>query len=163
MALMASFGKRFGKKKLFKINEMPRMAQIVNQNGMAGFLASKKRKKQGERECKWNVKKPYRNVNQKVAKSAKRKTLRQFTHSNTTEHSYYIYIYYFYIYYYRVTDFHPLSSAFHSICCYSMLLRVNCFANVTVLYGHGEVMGGTLTDVTELFLPLFKCKQIGTV
>ena len=29
VALMASFGKRFGKKKLFKINDLPQMAQIV--------------------------------------------------------------------------------------------------------------------------------------
>ena len=29
MALMASFGKRFGKKKLFKINEMPQMARVA--------------------------------------------------------------------------------------------------------------------------------------
>ena len=29
VALMASFGERFGKKKSFKIKEMPQMAQIV--------------------------------------------------------------------------------------------------------------------------------------
>ena len=45
VAGVASFGKRFGKKKSFKIKEMPRMAQIVNQNGVAEVLASKKRKK----------------------------------------------------------------------------------------------------------------------
>lgn len=41
-----------------------------------------------------------------------------------------------------------------------MLLPINCYANVAPLYGHGEVMGGKLTDLTELFLLLFKCKQI---
>ena len=29
VASVASFGKRFGKKKLFKINEMPRMARMA--------------------------------------------------------------------------------------------------------------------------------------
>ena len=29
VASVASFGKRFGKKKLFKINEMPQMAQMA--------------------------------------------------------------------------------------------------------------------------------------
>ena len=49
-----------------------------------GFKQASKqeKKKAGERECKWNVNKPYRIVNQKVAKSTKRKTLRQFTHSS---------------------------------------------------------------------------------
>ena len=36
VASVASFGKRFGKKKSFKIKEMPRMAQIVGQNGGCG-------------------------------------------------------------------------------------------------------------------------------
>ena len=47
VALGASFGKRFGKKKSFKIKEMPRMAQIVRLNGGRGksaWAASKKRK-----------------------------------------------------------------------------------------------------------------------
>ena len=39
VALGASFGKRFGKKKLFKINEMPFMTQIVRLNG--GGVASR--------------------------------------------------------------------------------------------------------------------------
>ena len=52
VALRASFGKRFGKKNLFKINEMSQMAQIVGLKWrvkMAGRgfkQASKKRKKQ---------------------------------------------------------------------------------------------------------------------
>ena len=29
VALMASFGKRFGKKKLFKINDLPQMARMA--------------------------------------------------------------------------------------------------------------------------------------
>ena len=37
MASVASFGKRFGKKKSFKIKEMPRMAQIVRLNGGRGM------------------------------------------------------------------------------------------------------------------------------
>ena len=41
----ASFGECFGKKKANKINKMPRMAQVATKNGMAGILASKKRKK----------------------------------------------------------------------------------------------------------------------
>ena len=45
VAGVASFGKRFGKKKSFKIKEMPRMAQIVNQNGVAeGFWQAEKEK-----------------------------------------------------------------------------------------------------------------------
>ena len=35
VAVVASFGKRFGKKKANKIKEMPQMAQIVGQNGVA--------------------------------------------------------------------------------------------------------------------------------
>ena len=45
MALMASFGKRFGKKKLFKTNKMPRMAQIVGQKWHGGGLSKQARKK----------------------------------------------------------------------------------------------------------------------
>ena len=45
VASRASFGKRFGKKKLFKINEMPRMAQIVRLKWRGGEKACKKRKK----------------------------------------------------------------------------------------------------------------------
>ena len=124
-----------------------------------GFKQARKEK----RECNWNVNKPYRIVNQKVAKSAKRLAMRQFTHSSIQSHYYYIYYIIFYIIYYRVTDFHLLFAVFRPLACYSMLLRVNCFANVTPLYGHGEVMGGELTDFTELFLVLFKCKQIETL
>ena len=47
---MASFGKRFGKKKLFKINGMPFMTQIANQKCHGGGLASKQeKKKEGEK------------------------------------------------------------------------------------------------------------------
>ena len=48
---MASFGKRFGEKKLFKINDLPFMTQIVGQNGGAEVLASRK----GKRGRKGNV------------------------------------------------------------------------------------------------------------
>ena len=41
---MASFGKRFGKKKLFKINGMPFMTQIVGQNGGAEVWQAEKEK-----------------------------------------------------------------------------------------------------------------------
>ena len=44
-----------------------------------------------------------------------------------------------------------------------MPLYAICYANVTALSCHGEVMGGTLTNVAELFLLLLECKQIGTV
>ena len=123
-----------------------------------GFKQARKEK----RECNWNVNKPYRNVNQKVTKSAKRLAMRQFMHSSIQSHYYYIYYIIFYIIYYRVTDFHLLSAVFRPLSCYSVLLHVNCFANVAPLYGHGEVMGGELTALTELFLVLFKCKQIET-
>ena len=52
VALMASFGKRFDKKKLFKINEMPRMAQIVRLKWHSVNLGRQEKKKQVERECK---------------------------------------------------------------------------------------------------------------
>ena len=48
----ASFGKRFGKKKLFKINEMPRMAQIVGLKWRGVDLSQQEEKKESERECK---------------------------------------------------------------------------------------------------------------
>ena len=51
VALMASFGKRFGKKKLFKINEMPRMAQIVGLKWRGVDLSQQEEKKESEREC----------------------------------------------------------------------------------------------------------------
>ena len=82
VASEASFGKRFGKKKLFKINEMPRMAQIVRLKWQGVDLSRQEKKKASEGECKRNVNKPYRIVNQKVEKLAKRKTLRQFTHGS---------------------------------------------------------------------------------
>ena len=50
-----------------------------------------------KRERNWNVNKPYRIVNQKVAKLAKRRAKRQFTHCHTA--SYYYYILYLYFYY----------------------------------------------------------------
>ena len=46
-----------------------------------------------KRERNWNVNKPYRIVNQKTEKLAKRHDMQQFTHSNTA--SYYYYIFYF--------------------------------------------------------------------
>ena len=52
VASVASFGKRFGKKKSFKTNEMPQMAQIVGQNGKAVDFGKQKKKKQVKRECK---------------------------------------------------------------------------------------------------------------
>ena len=48
----ASFGKRFGKKKLFKINEMPRMARMAHQKWHSVNLGRQEKKKQAERECK---------------------------------------------------------------------------------------------------------------
>ena len=52
VAGVASFGKRFGKKKLFKINEMPQMAQIVGVK-MAGRGKSMQEKKKADaKECK---------------------------------------------------------------------------------------------------------------
>ena len=120
-------------------------------------------KKESERECKWNVNKPYRNVNWKVAKSTKRHDMRQFMHCSMQSY-YYIYIYIiFYIIYYRVAFFRPLFAVFRPPACYFVLLHVNCCANVTALSCHGEVMGGKLTDIAELFLLLFKCKQIRTL
>ena len=74
-----------------------------------------------------------------------------------------IYIIYFYIYYYRVTDFRTSSAVFRAFSCYPMPLYAICFANVTALSCPDEVMGGTLTELTELFLALLECKQIGTV
>ena len=47
VAGVASFGKRFGKKKSFKIKEMPFMTQIVRLNGGWGFWQARKEK----REC----------------------------------------------------------------------------------------------------------------
>ena len=44
VALTASFGKRFGKEKLFKINEMPRMAQIVGLKWRGRGFGKQKRK-----------------------------------------------------------------------------------------------------------------------
>ena len=53
MAGEASFGKRFGKKKSFKIKEMPRMAQIVRLNGgrgMGGMGGKQEKKKESVTE-----------------------------------------------------------------------------------------------------------------
>ena len=166
-------------KNSFKINEMPfwwhwrqvLASVLARKNRLKSMrchiwhagqvLASKKRKKEkkeSEEWCNWNVNKPYWNVNQKAAKSASVQDKRQFTHRSITYY-YYIYIYIiFYIIYYRVTKFNRRFAAFRSFCCYFVRLCVNCFANVTPLYGHGEVMCRTLTKLTELFLPLFKCK-----
>ena len=105
-ALMASFGKRFGKKKLFKINEMPRMPRMTRQKWRGGEKHARKKKKESEKECKRNVNKPYRIVNQKVEKSANSKDKRQFTHGHTASH-YYIYIYYILYYLIKSNIFSP--------------------------------------------------------
>ena len=47
---MASFGKRFGKKKLFKIKEMPRMAHMARQNGAGGGFGKQEKKKESVTE-----------------------------------------------------------------------------------------------------------------
>ena len=52
VALMASFGKRFGKKKANKINKMPQMARMTHQKWRGGDSSKQKKKKEGERECK---------------------------------------------------------------------------------------------------------------
>ena len=49
VALRASFGKRFGKKKLFKINEMPRMARMTHQKRHSVNLGLQEKKKQVKR------------------------------------------------------------------------------------------------------------------
>ena len=51
VASVASFGKRFGKKKSFKIKEMPRMAQIVRLNGGCGKRGRGPGKLAEKREC----------------------------------------------------------------------------------------------------------------
>ena len=45
---MASFGKRFGKKKANKISKMPRMTQIVGQNGVGVDSSTMRRKKRAK-------------------------------------------------------------------------------------------------------------------
>ena len=52
VALMASFGKRFGKKKSFKTNEMPQMARMTCQKWRGVDLSKQEKKKEG---VKWNV------------------------------------------------------------------------------------------------------------
>ena len=118
-----------------------------------------RRKKAGEMECKRNVNKPYRIVNQKTEKSPKRQDTRQFTHSSTASYIYIYILYFIFIYYYRVTFPPSLFASFRALQCYSMPFRVNCFSNVTASYGHGEVMGGPLTNLSVMFLALFECKQ----
>ena len=49
---VASFGKRFGKKKSFKVKEMPFMTQIANQKWRDRGFDGQKKKKQVKRECK---------------------------------------------------------------------------------------------------------------
>ena len=51
MAGVASFGKRLDKKKPFKINEMPFMAQIVKRKWRGGDYDKQEKKKEGEKEC----------------------------------------------------------------------------------------------------------------
>ena len=79
---MASFGKRFGKKKPFKNNDLPQMAQMARWKWHGVSLSQQKKKKESKRERNWNVNKPYRIVNQKVAKLAKRRAKQQFTHGS---------------------------------------------------------------------------------
>ena len=163
MAWLASFGKSLGKKNPFKINKMSRMARMARQKWRGGDFGKAKKKKESERECKWNVNKPYRIVNWKTAKLAKWQDKRQFAHGSIEY--YFIIILYiiFYIIYYRVTEFRHFFATFRALSCYFVLLHVNCYANVTALSWQGEVMGWTLTNLTGLFLLLFKCKQIGTI
>ena len=47
---MASFDKRFGKKKPFKINKMPRMAQMARQKWQGEIFGKMKKEKESERE-----------------------------------------------------------------------------------------------------------------
>ena len=65
MARGAGFGNAHDQKNLFKINDLPQMAQMAGQKWQ-------EKKKESEKECNWNVNEPYRNVNQKVAKLTKR-------------------------------------------------------------------------------------------
>ena len=48
MARLAIFGKRFGKKNLFKINDLPQMARMAGQKWQGGILAGRKRKKRAK-------------------------------------------------------------------------------------------------------------------
>ena len=144
--------------------------KLSSKNGVAWILSSiskdldkTKKKKESERERNWNVNKPYRNVNWKTAKLANGQDSWQFAHSSIPEHSIIILYIIFYIIYYRVTEFRHFFATFRPLSCYSVLLHVNCFANVTALSWQGEVMVGTLTNLTGLFLLLFKCKQIGMI
>ena len=50
MAWLASFGKCFGKKKLFKINEMPFMTQIVKQKWHGRDFSKQEKKKESVTE-----------------------------------------------------------------------------------------------------------------
>ena len=83
-------------------------------------LSQQEKKKADAKECKWNVNKPYRIVNQKVEKLAKRHDKRQFTHSSIA--SYYIYIYLYYILYYLIKS-NIFSPAF---CCFPAALMLLC-------------------------------------
>lgn len=49
MALMASFGKRFGKKKSLKINDLPLMTQIVSEKCHECIFDMTKKKKESEK------------------------------------------------------------------------------------------------------------------
>ena len=49
VAGVASFGKRFGKKKSFKINEMPQMAQMAGHKWRGGGFGKQEKKKAGEK------------------------------------------------------------------------------------------------------------------
>ena len=49
MASVAIFGKRFGKKKPFKINDLPRMAHMTRQKWHGVSLSKQKKKKESEK------------------------------------------------------------------------------------------------------------------
>ena len=96
----------------------------------------------------------------KIGKTAKRMTIRALQHLVLL----YIYLFIFIIIYYqKVSLTHPSFCCFSSAACYFMLLCVNCYAIIAALQCHGEVMGRSLTNVTELFLLLFERKQIETL
>ena len=49
VAGVASFGKRFGKKKPLKINEMPRMPHMASQKRRGVDFSKQEKKKEGEK------------------------------------------------------------------------------------------------------------------
>ena len=97
MADVAGFAKGDGKKNPFKNNDLPQMAQMAGWKWHGVDSDDGGKIKRAKKKCKWNVNKPCRNVNQKVAKMANRHDKWQFTHGSTAEHYYYIFYLYFYI------------------------------------------------------------------